>query len=51
MRRLARSTASHSQTLRFLRPTKVRILLSSNASQRFFMGFFERRRSNGGGLV
>lgn len=47
-RRLARSTANHSQTLRRLRPTNVYISSSSRASQRFCCAFFDRRRGSAG---
>ena len=48
MCRLARSTASQSHTLRFLRPTNVHISSSSNASQRLCCAFFGRNRGNDG---
>ena len=48
IRRLARSTASQSHTLRFLRPTNVHISSSSNASQRLRCAFFGRSRGNDG---
>ena len=40
IRRLARSIASHNQTLRFLRPTNVHISSSSRTFHRFFWAFF-----------
>ena len=48
MRRLARSTASQSQTLCFFRPTKVHISSSSRASQSFFCAFLGRKRGSSG---
>ena len=48
MRRLARSTANQSQTLRFLRPTNVHISSSSSASHSRRWAFFARRRGNAG---
>ena len=48
MRRLSRSTASQSQTLRFLRPTNVHISSNSNAGQRLRRPFFGRNCGSGG---
>ena len=47
MRRLARSTASQSQALRLLRPTKILISFIPSTSQ----SFFGRRRGSGGLLA
>ena len=47
MRRLARPTASQSQTLRLLRPTKVHSSSSSSTSQ----SFFGRRRGSRGAIA
>ena len=48
MRRLARSTASQSQTLRRRWPTKVHISSSSSASHSWRWAFFGRKRGKGG---
>ena len=48
MRRLARSTTSHTHTFRFLRPTNIHIPSNSNASQRLRWAFFGRSRSRVG---
>ena len=48
MRRLARSMANHSHTLRFLQATKVHISSSSRASHSRRWAFFGRRRGRGG---
>ncbi len=51
MRRETRSTASQSQTLRFLRPTYVPISSSSRASQRFCWAFSDRAGTSSGAGV
>ena len=48
MRRRARSITSHSQTLRFLRPTKDHNSSSSSTSHRLRWALAERRGSRGG---
>ena len=48
MRRLARSTASQSQTFRRRWPTNVHISSNSSASHSFFCSFLGRKRGSGG---